>query len=332
MTEYAVKKVLLVGLGSIGKRHFANLKTLLPKVQFAVLRSRNSAGTDSSLKTLTSLQEAINFGADVAFICNPSSMHLEVANSLMERKVHLFIEKPLSNASDGVEDFLAKSIRSNTKVMVGYNLRFRQSLQVFKKCLEEERFGRTLTVSSEVGQFLPHWRPDVDYRSTVSAQSALGGGALLELSHEIDYLIWLFGVPSSVSAQIIKVSDMEMDVDDLVLGRMIFNNQNHVLPVDVHLDFLQQSPTRVCKAICEQGTVVWDAIKGTVELFNQSGRDLIFQEDSDRNFAYMEEIKAFLDCLATGESVPVSVEDGAKVLDVVEAMRKSSRLGRVIDL
>lgn len=332
MTEYAVKKVLLVGLGSIGKRHLENLKVLLPNARFAVLRSRSNAETDSSLKTLTSLREAIDFGADMAFICNPSSMHLEVANALVKKKVHLFIEKPLSNSFDGIEDFVANTIRADVKVMVGYNLRFKQSLQVFKKCLEEKSFGRTLTVSSEVGQFLPNWRPDVDYRSTVSAQSALGGGALLELSHEIDYLIWLFGMPLSVSAQVIKVSDMEMDVDDLVLGRMTYNNQNHILPVNIHLDFLQQSPTRICKAICEQGTVVWDAIEGTVEVFSQNGNSLIFQEESDRNFTYMEETKAFLDCVVTGKNVPVSIEDGANVVSVVEAMRKSSNLGRVIDL
>ena len=106
-------------------------------------------------------------------------------------------------------------------LMTAYNLRFQPSLQEFRKQIKQQRIGKILSVRVEVGQYLPNWRPESDYRKGVSAQKKLGGGVLLELSHEIDYISWIFGDYKWVKAHISKQSNLEIDVEDtayLLLG------------------------------------------------------------------------------------------------------------------
>ena len=327
-----VNRILLVGLGSIGKRHFKNLRKMLPHATLAVLRSRKGNAPVVDCEVLTSLEMAIDFRPDMAVICNPSSFHMEVAEKLAEEGVHLFIEKPLSNRAQGVAEFIEMIDRSNLKVMVGYNLRFCRSLVAFKTMLDGQEFGRTLMVSAEVGQYLPDWRPEVDYRSTVSARLELGGGALLELSHELDYLTWLFGKAVSTSARLIKVSDLDIDVEDLVLAHINFEKHGHSVPASVQLDFLQHQPFRRCKVVCEQGVLVWNAIAGRVEVHQQGGTRTVFQDDNGMDVTYEQELQAFIDCIETGAQVPIDAQDGLRVLELVEAMRRSSKLGKVVNL
>ena len=327
-----IDRVLLVGLGSIGKRHLSNIKRLLPNVSLAVFRSRNGIIAVDGCEVVSSIEEAIAFKPRLALICNPSSFHLDVATELAEAGIHLFIEKPLTNKLKGLAEFAAASRRANIKVMVGYNLRFSPSLLTIREFLQSGRFGRTLCVSAEVGQYLPDWRPDVDYRSTVSAQSELGGGALLELSHELDYLTWIFGEAVFASGQVLKVSDLEIDVEDLVLAHVCFENNGNRLLASIQLDFLQRKPYRLCKVICEHATLTWDAIEDCVVIHQKDETITAFQGDKNRNYTYEQEIVSFIECIATNTPVPISIEDSYRVIKLIEALRVSSDEGKVVYL
>ena len=98
--------------------------------------------------------------------------------------------------------------------MVGYVLRFLPALHAIRQHLTDGLLGQVHTARVEVGQYLPDWRPGSDYRQGVSGQDKLGGGALLELSHEIDYATWLFGWPQSLQCSRARLSPLEIDVED----------------------------------------------------------------------------------------------------------------------
>lgn len=327
-----IDRILLVGLGSIGKRHLGNIQQLFPHAQLAVLRSSKQAAHVVGCEVFSSIDEALAFQPQLAFICNPSTFHISVAIKLAEIGTHLFIEKPLSSEFVGIDEFIQVVKRSNVKVMVGYNLRFNPSLLRFREELYKAEYGSVLTVSAEVGQYLPSWRPDVDYRSTVSARASLGGGALLELSHELDYLIWLFGQAVSVSARLLKVSALDIDVEDLVLAHIEFVKEQRKVITSIQLDFLQRKPARICKAVCENATIVWDAIAGRVDVFLADGTQKSFQDKCDRNFTYEQELRTFIESIDKEVPVLIDVEDGRRVLELVDAMRKSSESGRVVKL
>lgn len=335
---------LVVGLGSIGKRHVRNLRELFPGAEITVLRhgdgcrdlqSWTSAGADHCVG---SLGEAIARQPFAAIVANPASCHLKTASVLAENGIHLFIEKPLSHTSDGISIFLSLCNEKKIHLMVGYNLRFTSALQTFRKMISEQVIGRVLSVKSEVGQYLPDWRPECDYRQCVSAAKETGGGVLLELSHEIDYLLQLFGEVESVRGIVSRQGDLEIDVEDtahIVLAFKPREKQKRIV-VSLSMDFLRHDPTRCCTVTGTSGTLRWDGIADTVEKFDcntRSWEQVSFAKE-DRNDAYKQELAYFFqDISRKRKGLPLSsVLEAATVLEIIEAIRLSSEREKTVFL
>jgi len=301
-----IKKVLVVGMGSIGKRHIHIIHRLYPNVNIAVLRHEhcNDFGYSGVNRCFTRINDALSYNPDVAIIANPASMHLGIAKQLAKNGIHLLIEKPISINLDGVQDLIELCKKTDVILMTAYNLRFSPTLIEFKKQLRANKVGKLYSVRAEVGQYLPSWRPNLDYRKTVSAQRKLGGGALLELSHEIDYLRWLFGPV-----------EFQNDSDE------------RSLTASLNMDFIRHDSTRVCVAIGEKGTLRWDGIAGKVEYYpkNTQAWEEVFSFPLDRDYTYTEEIKHFISCVEQENLPSISAKDGMKTLAVIDAARQSNQ-------
>jgi predicted dehydrogenase len=318
-------RFLIVSLGSIGRRHLRNLRALRPQAQIGVLRL-TAAGASEALVDGVDLQfstlaEALAFAPDAAIIAGPASAHLATALPLARAGIPLLIEKPLADRLDGVDELISAAC---APVMVAYNLRFLPSLAEARRLVHAGVIGEVIAVRAEVGQYLPGWRPSSPYQHTVSAQKALGGGALLELSHEFDYLYWIFGPPTRVNASGGRYSALEIDVEDLVSVNLAYENPSRL--VHVHLDMLQRATTRGCKFIGSEGTLRWDGITDTLECFNPgSGTWCVVDTEScpDRNAMYVDELVHFLDCAASGRTPLVDLRAARDVLAIVEAAKAS---------
>ena len=127
-------------------------------------------------------------------------------------RVPVLVEKPFSDSLERLQDIANFASLHHIPIMIGYNLRFKASLLEVRKRILSGLIGDVLYVRASVGQYLPDWRPNSDYRKNVSAQKTLGGGALLELSHEIDYIYWIFGKPKQVSCRGAKLSSLEIEM------------------------------------------------------------------------------------------------------------------------
>jgi predicted dehydrogenase len=322
----AAQKYLIVSLGSIGRRHLRNLRTLCPKAQIGVLRLTPLGageglpeGADVQFATI---DEALAFAPAAAIIASPASSHLEVALPLVRAGIPLLIEKPLATTCMGLGELLDAA--AGIPVMVAYNLRFLPSLAEVRRLVHRGAIGEVFAVRAEVGQYLPDWRPAARYQDTVSARQALGGGALLELSHEFDYLYWMFGLPARVTASGGHYSAMEIDVEDLVSVNLEYEAPRRL--VHVHLDLLQRATTRGCKFIGSEGTLRWDGIADTLECFVPAAREwrqVETQPCSDRNEMYVAELAHFLDCAASGQMPLVDLRAAYDVMAIVDAARAS---------
>lgn len=333
-----LERLLIVGLGSIGTRHARLVRELVPGVQIVALRHRNCQDTNEPGidHCVTGLDEALRFSPQAAVISNPTSHHLGVALPLARAGVHLLIEKPIASTTKGVSELIEVCRARGITLITGYNLRFLHSLQRFRELLQEKRVGRVFSVRAEVGQFLPSWRSGSDYRQTVSAKAALGGGLLLELSHEIDYLRWLFGAVEWVSAIQCKQSGLEIDVEDtahLVLGFAHAAGEVSVV-ASLNMDCIRHDSTRTCTVIGETGTLRWDALAGRVEIFEQGDGawKTLFTHQSQRDDSYVAQWRHFLACITDGGPPIVSGHDGLAVLRVIEAARHSSTTGAVVPI
>ncbi|MBP7687326.1 MAG: Gfo/Idh/MocA family oxidoreductase [Thermoflexales bacterium] len=326
-------RALLVGLGSIGRRHLSNLRQIEPGASITVWHQHTRAdvvpGAD---RVVYSLEAALAEKPEVALIAGPAVTHIETGLALAREGIHLFIEKPLAHDAQQVEALIALCHQSNLIMMVGYNLRFSAPLRVMQQAASDGRIGRLLGLRAEVGQYLPDWRKDTDYRQGVSARRELGGGAILELSHELDYARWLMGEVKTVSAQADRVGDLDIDVEDLAEITLRF--QSGAIG-QVHVDMLQRAATRVCRLIGTEGTLTWDAIGNQVRLFEaatQTWSDLHPATSIDRNAMYVAELKHFLECVAQRTPPLIGGEDGWRVLQIALAAKQSAREQRVIEL
>ena len=328
-------RLLIVGLGSIGKRHARLAREVSPGAQIVALRHRDCTGElpVGIDHCVSSMDAAIDFGPQAAVVANPARYHLEVALPLARAGVHLLIEKPISHRIRGVPELIDICEASGLTLMTGYNLRYMPSLQKFRDYVREERVGRVISVRAEVGQFLPSWRPGTDYRQSVSARAELGGGVLLELSHEIDYLCWMFGEVEWVSATLGRGGGFEIDVEDtahLVIG---FVPRGGAVPVvaALNMDFIRRDTTRGCTVIGEAGSLRWNGVDATVDVFDpgEASWRSLFAQENQRDATYLAEWREFLRCIEGGGRPAVSGQDGLAALRVIEAARKSADAGCV---
>lgn len=279
----------------------------------------------------------MDFSPHVAVVANPAPFHLEISSSLASIGCHLLIEKPISHRSEGVASFLQKADSQKIVLQVGYNLRYLPSLQQFRRHIHLGEIGKVLSVHAQVGSFLPSWRPGVDYRKTVSARAELGGGVLLELSHEIDYLRWIFGEIDWVSAWIGRVGDLEINVEDsanLILG---FRDSGILAGgvAALGMDFIRKDPVRNCLAVGSQSSLRWNGLSGTVEKYSTESKSwvTIFSDENALQQTYVNEWTNFLDCVKLEQNPEVTGYDGLAVLKVVEAAKLShQRNGLRIDV
>ncbi len=181
------------------------------------------------------------------------------------------------------------------------------------------------------GQYLPDWRAGSDYRQGVSARRSLGGGVLLELSHEFDYIYGLFGMPVSIAAMAGRYGDLEVDVETLAEVTMEYENPARL--ISIHLDMLQRVPVRRCRFVGGTGTLEWDGITDRIEI--SGGTSSAIEGEStprmeDRNRMYLDELAHFLDCVDHGKAPLVGGVDGYNVLAMVTAAKRSVAEGRAV--
>lgn len=326
-----IDRVLVVGLGSIGQRHLRLARELLPDADIRVLRHQECDSTPEYADgCFPRLEQALDFAPQIAVIASPATFHLDMARSLAQAGVHLLVEKPLAASPAGIP-FLLESCRAQGLVLLtGYNLRFLPSLQRFRSQLKEDRIGRVLSVRCEIGQYLPSWRPDADYRLGVSARRELGGGALLELSHELDYLRWIFGEVDWVKATLSRQSSLEIDVEDtahLILG--FVPDDGRRLIGTLNMDFIRHDAVRLCVAIGEGGSLRWNGLTGAVEHLEAGSKEWreIYRHQHQRDESYRAEWQHFLACVREQSAPLVTGEDGLRVMQIIEAARQASELG-----
>lgn len=327
-----IKRILIVGLGSIGKRHLRLARELFPNADIRVLRHQATKEVhEYSNGSFFSIEDACTFLPQIAVISSPATFHIATAQTLAEIGVHLLIEKPLSATLTRVTKLLETCKKNNIVLLIGYNLRFLPSLQRYRNLLSEGVVGKILSVRCDIGQYLPSWRPECDYRQGVSARHELGGGVLLELSHEIDYLRWIFGEVVWVKATLSRQSCLDINVEDtahLTLG-FAQSLDGRQLIGTVNLDFIRHDTTRLCTAIGEKGSLRWNGLTGDVELYGVGKKEWerLFSKHHQGDDSYLAEWENFIECVIDRKPPLITGNDGLKVLQIIEAARDSAASG-----
>ncbi len=184
-----IKKILFISYGSIAKKHLTNVRLISKTIEIAILRSKNKNSNKSKYLIFNKLSKAIEFKPDAIFICSPANTHIYYLEKFKDVCRNIFIEKPLCS---NIRQISALNIKKKINLQLGYFLRYHPHLHKIKRIIKSKIYGKIQLAQIEAGQYLPEWRENIAYEKTVSSQKKLGGGVMHELSHEIDYVVWLF--------------------------------------------------------------------------------------------------------------------------------------------
>jgi len=314
----------VVGSGSAGKRHYSYACKNFPQAEVFCL-SFNDIPFFSS-NNFQNFSDAKKFDANLVIIANASIKHLSALKLLISETAYYVIEKPLSAApaKREITNELAKVLED--KVILAYQLRFSQSLNRLKSELNSGKIGKILFGNMCTGQYLPDWRKGSDYRTGVSARRELGGGVLNELSHEVDLIFWLFGLPLLRDVQIQKRSNLDINVEDFVRINTFQNKSefSNAWPLNLSLDMIRRDPVRIVEVVGEHGTLKWDGILGTLDYFEPSTNDwtLLFKDDSHPHDLLWEGITNFV---KTGSHDGANLDDGIKVVDFIDEIWRANQ-------
>lgn len=320
---------LIVGLGSIGCRHFNNLCELGVR-KLAVFRSRNLPPPadlkTSEYETFSDYGQALDAGPDVVVIANPTAFHSVFAIKAVERGCGVYLEKPVSHELEGARKLMSLVQEKGVAVAVGCQFRFHPNLEDIKSWLDGGLLGRIKNVKAVSGEYLPNWHPWEDYRESYAARADLGGGVVLTQIHDMDYLFWLFGPMSDVRATGGHRSSLEIDVEDTADISM---KTADGAEVSLSLDYLSDPPVKTLYIDGEQGSITWDYYAGRARLENDGEliRESVVSKDWERNDMFMSAMDEFLRAYREGTAPKIPLTEGVEVLKMALVAKESMLKG-----
>jgi predicted dehydrogenase len=327
-------RFLIVGFGSIGRRHFRNLLTLGQK-DIIFLRSQKSTLNTKELDGYVveyDIEKALAHKPDAVILANPTALHLDVAIPAAKAGCHLFFEKPIAESLVKIPD-LRKALDDGGGIaVIGFQFRFHPGIQKIKNLLIENAVGGVISARAHWGEYLPDWHPWEDYRKSYSAKKNLGGGVILTLCHPLDYMNFLFDKVSTVFGFTRMVPSLEIEAE--AVAEISLRYQSGTI-ASVHLDYVQRPPSHKIEIIGDQGTIRWDNSDGIVHFFQaESGIWLTFNlpEGFERNDLFLSEMRNFLSVIEGKEEPVCSLDDGIKVQEIVEAVYQSNDEKRIISI
>lgn len=331
-------KIIFFGLGSIGRRHARLIKELYPHELYAF---RSGKGRDNrndlGITEIYDLADLDTIKPDVAFITNPTNKHMEYASICAEKGIDLFIEKPISHSKSALNDFVKIANDNNVLVYTAYCLRFHPVIRWIKSYLDTNASrhmglpsNRILHAYVVASSYLPEWRPGVDYLNHYSALRSEGGGVVFELSHEIDYLYYLFGGVSCVGnsekamdikTNVSKLSNVTVDSEDTADILLHFEKG---ISCSVHLNFCSRLNRREITLVFENETIVGDILNSEVRITrnnNPGGRAEIHRFSSDRDEMFINQLEYFFNNFKK-PTMMNSIEEAVKVFDILHEIKK----------
>lgn len=301
-------KVCFIGIGSIAKRHIKNLSAIFEKekkeIQIDAYRSgKGRSLTGNIIKRQYFNLEELPDDYDIIFITNPTEYHLETLYKLKDKGKSFFIEKPLTSIKQ--LDKLKKMNKVGEEICyVACPLRYMKVIQYVKNNIPVNEVYSIRCISSS---FLPEWRPGQDYRETYSAHQNLGGGVEIDLIHEWDYIKYLFGMPERIQKIIRRVSDLEIDSNDIACYIGEYGDKI----VEIHLDYFGREPIRIMQLFTKYDTIECDLLKSEVRYLKQR-KTLSFEENRDDY--QTAELYAFLNILAGNIQNENTINDAYETL------------------
>ena len=322
-------KILIVGLGSMGKRRIRNLQHLKQEkvIGFDSRKDRCVEASEKyNIKSFQDITKALDEKPEIMIISTPPDLHMKYAKIAIENKIHFFTEA--SVVQDEMEDVMEMLDKNDIVGLPSCTLRYHPIVNEIRNILNRNKIGKPLSFLYHSGQYLPDWHPWEDYRKFYAAKKETGACREI-VPFELVWLTDLFGPIKSVCASRKKVSNLEVDIDDIYNILLQFENG---MESTITVDVIARFPFRQIKILGEEGVILADWSERVVKYFttkegwieNKVDDGEIKDDYIHGEGPYIEEMRIFLESVKKEREQPYTFKEDFKILKILELIEKSS--------
>lgn len=302
-------KILIVGLGSIARKHIEAIKYLKYDVTIYALRSTKDVLIEEGIINVFSLDN-LDISFDFAIISNPTHLHFIYIKRLAEENIPLFIEKPPSHSLDNCSELISLIEAKNLKTYVACNLRFHPCVIYINEFIKKVP-NKINEVNVYCGSYLPDWRPGKDFRKIYSTNENMGGGVHLDLFHELDYTTWIFGLPIKSRSNKRSVSSLDINAIDYANYCLDYNT----FTANIVLNYYRKKVKRTIEILLENHIINVDLVNNYVSDENDH---ILFQiSNFEMRNTYINQMEYFINCIKQNENPMNSFKESIEVLKIV---------------
>lgn len=281
-------RILFFGLGSIGQKHAETLLKQYDHELFAFRTGKGLLDSRLAIPEIHAWNEVDQFQPDLAFITNPTSKHIDTAIRCAKLGCKLFIEKPLGVSMDRLDELIDEVNDRNLVTYVAYNLRFHPVVRKVKEYLDSYKM---LHMRVSCTSFLPDWRQGQNHTKSYSAASAMGGGVILDLSHELDYISYLCGEIEQIEGRYGRAGNVTHDAEDYA-DLLVSTSKG---TVNVHLNFMSRIVERTIKIDFDEFSLSADLNTGCIAEYRDEQQETRFEFPAERHLTYEGQMKYFFE-------------------------------------
>ena len=318
-----MKKLLICSIGSIGRKYIRTITEFYKDIEIGVYRTGlglNYKELSLAKKIFSNIQESIKWLPDYAIICSPANLHLSQAIILAEQNIPLLIEKPLCTSSFCEKEIKElKYLAQKNTILIGYVLRHEKGFSFIKELLRKKEIGNLVRAYSEYGSWLPDWRSVSNYKESVSSNNKLGGGVLMELSHEIDLMNGFFGPSKLIGSSFSSSNTFNIDVED---NASILLKTKDNLNLVIQIDFCTKPPTRNLIIKGTEGLIKWDLIKKEINLSTIKNSKVEINKFNVETNSFKNQLDHFFKCSKDKSNPLVTFEDGFRVIELIKEIKE----------
>lgn len=334
----------IIGMGNVSTIHARCIQQIDGCQLIAVCgRSQEKAkkaGLEYSVPYYTNFRDLINRDdIDVVSICTPSGMHLEPALAVAQARKHVIVEKPIETTLERADQMIQACQQANVKLAVIFQHRFDEASRQLHKAVQQGDLGKLI-----LGDAYVKWHRSQEYydkggwRGTLSGD---GGGALINQSiHTIDLLQWIMGPVKSVYGKIGAFTH-RIEGEDLGLAILTFEN-GAMGVIEGSTSIYPGFPERL-EIHGEKGSVILEGGKiktWEIQGEKQKPAELLTDEKSGGASdpmaisieGHLAQYRDFIAAIENDREPLVDGIEGRKSLEIVLAIYRSSREGRLVHL
>jgi predicted dehydrogenase len=321
---------LVIGGGSIGKRHIKNLQSLGYYNIYCLKRKADqSFEGEFKVKVVTSI-EAIIEKINIVIVCTPTSLHIEGIKIAKILDAAVLMEKPLIHNAEGLTESNSLVDRNNNLFFIGFMLRYHPLVLKIKELIEQKVVGEIYAARFSFGSYLPYWHPWENHQDSYASQKKLGGGVINTITHELDLIQYFFGTPLCVTAEKVNFNKLSIEVEEIAEAIFKFNDKL----VTLHLDYLQKDYDRNIFILGDNGSIKWNWHENKVKVKIHKQESIEYPlANFDVNQLYIDELKHFIELYKNKILAhPLNFEHAFINTKLMLAIHKAAETGQRIKL